>query len=69
MSAAVSSKPAEILLVEDSRSDVRLTQEALKDSKLLNHMSVVPDGVEAMAFLAAKASTATRPVPTLSCWT
>jgi CheY-like chemotaxis protein len=37
--------------VEDNRSDVRLTQEALKDSKVLNHMSVVSDGVEAMAFL------------------
>jgi CheY-like chemotaxis protein len=37
--------------VEDHRGDVRLTQEALKDSKVLNHMSVVVDGVEAMAFL------------------
>jgi len=41
----------EILLVEDSPGDVRLTQEALKDSKLMNNLSVVRDGVEAMAFL------------------
>ena len=41
----------EILLVEDSPGDVRLTQEALKDSKLYNNLNVVPDGVEALAFL------------------
>ncbi len=41
----------EILLVEDSPGDVRLTREALKDSKLYNSLSVVQDGVEAMAFL------------------
>jgi two-component system, chemotaxis family, response regulator Rcp1 len=41
----------EILLVEDSPGDVRLTQEALKDNKLLNNLNVVRDGVEAMAFL------------------
>lgn len=44
-------RAVEILLVEDSPGDVRLTQEALKDSKLLNNLSVVRDGVEAMAFL------------------
>jgi chemotaxis family two-component system response regulator Rcp1 len=41
----------EILLVEDSPGDVRLTQEALKDNRLLNNLNVVRDGVEAMAFL------------------
>lgn len=41
----------EILLVEDNPGDVRLTKEALKDSKLHNTLSVVEDGVEAMAFL------------------
>lgn len=40
-----------ILLVEDNPGDVRLTREALKDSKLHNSLSVVEDGVEAMAFL------------------
>jgi two-component system, chemotaxis family, response regulator Rcp1 len=43
--------PIEILLVEDNPGDVRLTQEALRDSKLHNRLSVVEDGVEAMAFL------------------
>ncbi len=43
--------PIEILLVEDNPGDVRLTQEALKEGKFYNNMSVVNDGVEAMAFL------------------
>ena len=42
---------AEILLVEDNPGDVRLTREALKEGKILNHVSVVGDGVEALAFL------------------
>jgi len=41
----------EILLVEDSPGDVRLTQEALKEGKVLNNLRVVNDGVEAMAYL------------------
>jgi CheY-like chemotaxis protein len=44
-------RPVEILLVEDNPGDIRLTQETLKDTKMLNKMSVVVDGVEAMAFL------------------
>jgi CheY-like chemotaxis protein len=43
--------PIEILLVEDNLADVRLTQEALKDEKFYNNLSVVNDGVEALAFL------------------
>ena len=41
----------EILLVEDNPGDVRLTREALRDSKMRNRLSVVEDGVEAMRFL------------------
>lgn len=41
----------EILMVEDSPSDVLITREALLGSKLINEMHVVEDGVEAMAFL------------------
>jgi CheY-like chemotaxis protein len=47
-------RPVEILLVEDSPGDVRLTQEALKESKLLNNLHVARDGVEAMEFLKRK---------------
>lgn len=41
----------EILLVEDIPSDVRLTEEALKDSGLKFNLSVAADGEEAMDFL------------------
>ncbi len=63
MSIASSGRPVEILLVEDNLGDVGLTRETLKDSKLLNHMSVVNDGVEAMAYLRreGKYVNATRP--------
>jgi two-component system, chemotaxis family, response regulator Rcp1 len=43
--------PIEILLVEDSPADVRLTKEALKEEKMHINLSVVGDGVEAMQFL------------------
>ena len=41
----------EILLVEDNPGDVRLAKEAFKENGLPNRLSVVGDGVEAMAFL------------------
>jgi chemotaxis family two-component system response regulator Rcp1 len=44
-------RPIEILLVEDNPGDVRLTIEALKESKVRNNMSVASDGAEALAFL------------------
>ena len=45
-------KPSvEILLVEDSPGDIRLTQEAFKEGKLVNRLHVVQDGEAAMAFL------------------
>lgn len=45
------SKEIEILLVEDSPGDVRLTIEALKEAKVKNRLNVVKDGVEAMDYL------------------
>jgi two-component system, chemotaxis family, response regulator Rcp1 len=41
----------DILLVEDNPGDIRLTREALRDSKIQNTLTVVEDGVEAMAYL------------------
>jgi CheY-like chemotaxis protein len=41
----------EVLLVEDSPGDVRLTQEAFRDANRSIHLHVAADGVEAMAFL------------------
>jgi two-component system, chemotaxis family, response regulator Rcp1 len=46
-----SSRPVEILLVEDNPGDVRLTREALREGKVRNNLSVAADGVEALRFL------------------
>lgn len=56
-------RPAEFLLVEDNPGDVRLTQEALKECKLSNNLSVVGDGVEALAFLRREGKYADAPKP------
>ncbi|HEX5504737.1 MAG TPA: response regulator [Thermomicrobiales bacterium] len=56
-------RPVEILLVEDSPGDVRLTREALREGKIRNHLSVVPDGVEALAFLRRAGRYAAAPRP------
>jgi len=44
-------RPIQILLVEDSPSDAQLTLAALKMAKVVNQVSHVEDGVEAMEFL------------------
>ena len=41
----------DILLVEDSPGDVRLTMEALADAKISNNITVASDGIEALAVL------------------
>jgi chemotaxis family two-component system response regulator Rcp1 len=43
--------PIEVLLVEDSPGDVRLTKEAFRDANPTIHLHVAADGVEAMAYL------------------
>lgn len=43
--------PIDILLVEDSPGDVRLTQEALNEAKVANRLHVVRDGMAACDFL------------------
>lgn len=53
----------EILLVEDDPGDVRLTMEAFKKAKLLNHISVVEDGVQALAFLRKQGEYSRAPSP------
>jgi CheY-like chemotaxis protein len=56
-------KKLEILLIEDNRGDVRLIKDGLKNSRIINHISVVGDGEEAMAFLSREGrySGAVRP--------
>ena len=58
-------KPVEILLVEDNPGDVRLTQEAFKDGKMLNKLHVVEDGMEALAFLKQEGKYTDVPRPEL----
>ena len=60
-----SAKVADILLVEDNPGDVRLAQEALKESKVKNKLYVVEDGVEALAFLRRQDKYAGVPRPDL----
>ena len=47
-------KPIHILLVEDNEGDVFLVTEALEEGKVINKMSVIRDGKEAMDFLDKK---------------
>ena len=47
-------KPIEVLLVEDNAGDIRLTQEALKENRLLVDLTIARDGVEATAYLRRK---------------
>jgi two-component system, chemotaxis family, response regulator Rcp1 len=58
-------EPIEILLVEDNPGDVRLTIEALKEGRILNHLSVAEDGIEAMAFLHQEGRYKNAPKPDL----
>jgi chemotaxis family two-component system response regulator Rcp1 len=57
--------PIEVLLVEDSPGDVRLTREALRDANRAIHLSVACDGVEAMAFLRQEGAYVDAPRPDL----
>ena len=62
---AAGTLPIEVLLVDDSPGDVRLTQEAFKDVKVQVNLHVALDGVEAMAFLARQGNHSTAPRPDL----
>jgi chemotaxis family two-component system response regulator Rcp1 len=57
--------PIEVLLVEDSPGDVRLTQEALRDANRAIHLHVATDGVEAMTFLRQEGEYLRAPRPDL----
>jgi CheY-like chemotaxis protein len=61
------SEPDEIdvLLVEDDDGDVLMTREAFEHHKLRNQLHVVPDGVEALAFLRGEGEHAGAPRPGL----
>ncbi len=63
MQISKSVRPVQILLVEDNLGDVRLTIEALKEAKVLNKLTVVKDGIEALSLLRRQRpyARATRP--------
>ena len=55
----------QVLLVEDSPGDVRLTQEAFRDANMAIRLHVASDGVEAMSFLRREGAYAKSPRPDL----
>ena len=65
MDNLTNSRPIEILLVEDSSTDVMLAELALKHAKVRNNLHVAKDGVEAMAFLRQEGQYADKPRPDL----
>jgi two-component system, chemotaxis family, response regulator Rcp1 len=57
--------PIQVLLVEDSPGDVRLTQEAFREAKVRINLHVASDGAEAMAFLGREGKHVDAPRPDL----
>ena len=57
--------PMQILLVEDSPGDIRLTLEAFRDANPNLQLHTASDGVEAMAFLRRNGAHADAPRPEL----
>jgi CheY-like chemotaxis protein len=64
-SIGTDAEPIEILLIEDSPGDVRLTREAFKDAKVHINLHVASDGAEAMDFLHREGKHANAPRPDL----
>lgn len=65
MSATPDPRPVQILIVEDNPADARLVREVMRDSKILNEIQWVADGVEALAFLRRQGKYADAPRPNL----
>lgn len=61
----MNSRTIEILLVEDNPGDARLTLEAFKEGKVLNNLTVMKDGVEALAYLRRQGAYGSAKVPDL----
>jgi chemotaxis family two-component system response regulator Rcp1 len=57
--------PIEVLLVEDSLGDVRLTQEAFREANPTIRLHVAGDGLEAMAYLRKQGHHLLAPRPDL----
>ena len=65
MNDVVPNGTVEVLLVEDSPGDIRLTREAFRDANAAIHLNVVTDGVEAMAFLRRQGDQVDAPRPAI----
>jgi CheY-like chemotaxis protein len=65
MTQSPSGLPVQILLVEDDPADVRLVQEALKEGRVASQLTVVKDGVEALAYLRGEGEYAQALLPDL----
>jgi two-component system, chemotaxis family, response regulator Rcp1 len=61
----IQARPIQILLVEDSPSDAKLTISALKLAKVANDLHHVEDGVQAMEFLRRQGKYEKSPRPDL----
>ena len=55
----------EVLLVEDSEGDARLTLEAFREANTRIHLSIARDGVDAMEFMRREGAYADAPRPDL----
>ncbi len=55
--------PVEVLLVEDSPGDVRLTRETFREVNASIHLGVASDGLEAMNFLRRQGAHSNAPRP------
>lgn len=58
-------KPVHILLVEDNEGDILLTKEALEESKIINTITVVKNGRDALDFVFKKGGFVNVEVPDL----
>ena len=65
VTASLSTRPIEILMVEDNPGDVRLTNEALRSGHLLHNLNIARDGVEAIEFLNRRGEFRNAPIPDL----
>jgi chemotaxis family two-component system response regulator Rcp1 len=64
-SIGTDSKAIEVLLVEDSPGDIRLTREAFRDAQMRINLHVALDGMQAIAFLKREGKHANAPRPDL----
>lgn len=58
-------KPIHILLVEDNEGDILLTTEALHERKIINRITVLKDGKQAIDYLLEQVETVNGDLPDL----